>query len=127
MSAAFDSLEIVGLRRLDGSKSGTATHYIDNQCRQLGGGDIGNAFLLEAHARRRRRCHHGFARGGTAVYHVYGRHFAFGLEHDHAGGFPGLELGKSLENFALGGDGITEVTVDAVADCGVGYGFVALH
>ena len=28
----------------------TATHYIDNQCRQLGGGDIGNAFLLEAHA-----------------------------------------------------------------------------
>ena len=127
VAAALGGLEVVGLRGLYGAQARAAAHHVHHEGGQLRCGKVAYAFLLEAHAGRRRRCHHGFAGGGAAVHHIDGRHFAFGLEHHHACGLPGLELGQSLEYFRLGGDGVAEVAVHAVADGCVGDGFVALH
>ena len=51
MTTTFYCLEVVSLTRLDSSQSGTATHYIHNQTRKFGTGQIRDSFLFQAHTR----------------------------------------------------------------------------
>ena len=127
VSATFYGLEIVGLAGLDGSQAGTSAHDVYDEAGQFGTGQIGDAFLFQADTGAGRRGHHHFSASGTAVHHIDCGHFAFGLQHHHAGGFPRLQLGQSFQYFRLGSNRVTEVSVGSAADSGVCDGFVTFH
>ena len=127
VSASLGGLEIVGLAGLDGAQTGSATHHVDDEAGQLGAGDVGDAFLLEADAGAGRGGHDHLSAAGSSIYHIDGRHFTFRLQDHHAGGFPRLLLGQRFQNFRLRGDRVAEVTVRANPDGGVGDGLVSLH
>ncbi len=98
MTATFHSLEIIGLRGLDGAETRTSAHNVQYQCGQRCRRYIGDTLLLEADARRGGGGHHCFSAGSTAINHVDGRHLGFCLEHYHAGGLPWHQLLEGFEH-----------------------------
>ena len=127
VTTALYALEIVALRRLDGAKTGTATHYVNNQAGNFGAGEVGETFLHQRDSGRGGRGGHLFACGSTAVHHIDGSHFRFSLQDNHTGIFPRFLGHKSFHNFRLRGDGIAEVAVRTTGNHSAGNSFIALH
>ena len=127
VAAALDGLEIIALRRLDRTQSRTAALAVDDQTRELGAGQITEPLGHQRNAGTRRRGHDPLAGSGASVDHVDRRHLRLGLQHDHAGRLPGLELHEGLHHFRLRRNGVAEITVATVADRSMGDHFVALH
>ena len=127
MAAALDGLEIIGLAGLDGSQSGASAGHVHDEGGQFGAGHVGNAFLHEADARGGGGGHDALAGSGAAIDHVDGCNLTFGLEHHHAGGFPGFLRGQGLQDLRLRRDRVAEISVATAADGGMGNGFIAFH
>ena len=127
VAAALDGLEVIALRRLNGTQTGPAALAIDDQARQLGACQITDTLGHQRNTGAGRRCHDALTGRSTAVDHIDGRNLGLGLQDDHAGGLPRLQLHQSLHHLGLRRNGVTEITVAAVTDGGMGNHLVALH
>lgn len=94
---------------------------------RLGARQIAKPLGHQADAGARRGGHHPFAGRCAAVDHVDRRDLRFGLQHDHARGFPRFEFHQRLHHLRLGRDRVAEISVATVTDRRMGDHFVAFH
>ena len=127
VASAHGGLQIVALAGLYGAQAWASALHVDDQGGYFAHGHVRHALLHQGHAGARRGCHDAFAAAAASVEHVDGGHFAFGLQHDHAGGLPRLQQAQRFEYLRLGCDGVAEESVAAAAYGGVGDGFVAFQ
>ena len=104
--AAPRRLEVVGLRGLYAAQPRSAAHDVDDDARQLGAGDVGDALLLERDPRRRRRGHHPGPAAAGPIDHVDGRDLTLGLD-EHATDFGQLRR-HVFRQLGLRGDRVAE-------------------
>ena len=125
VTAAFGSLEVVGLRGLDAAQTGAAALDVDYEGRHVRTGDIAQTFGLQRDSGTGGGGHNTHAGSGSAVDHVDGCDFTFRLEEHTA------DLGHLLchvgGDLRLRGDGVAEVVAAAGANGGLRNGLVTLH
>ena len=125
VSAALGSLEIVGLAGLNTAKSGTASLYVNHQCRQICSCKIGKSFAFEGDSGAGGGGHDSVSRRGNAVNHIDRSDLTLCLEEGAA------DLGHLFchvcGDLGLGGDGIAEIMSASRMKRRLGDGFISLH